>query len=358
MLRPDADRTEGVRAPRWFTGKATAPGERAWLGHLHMRRERVVAPIRRGVLVIATASWLLLPRPPGARPDLTAILLLSAWIVAAAHTWLLRRRHPLLSEWPWASTVAELAAVLGFAWAGTGTSERFLPLLLASVAWAPVPLSTAGGVAATAAYAGAAFLLAPAGRGLDAAYVLAVGLGMTYLMAISSRDQQAAVHDPLTGAFGREFGLFQLRRLVAQAGMWVAIGIADLDGFKQVNDRLGHAAGDAVLADCARLMQAQLRRDDMLVRYGGDEFLLILPETSLAAAARIAERIRTAVAATAFCARDARGGARLSVSFGLHAVNGGGADLHNCLRRADALLYAAKRYKNRIAVAAHDDQPA
>ncbi|MBP1805676.1 GGDEF domain-containing protein [Rubellimicrobium aerolatum] len=111
---------------------------------------------------------------------------------------------------------------------------------------------------------------------------------------------RAAVTDPLTGLHNLRHANPALARLAAEAardGAGLAVLMVDIDHFKQVNDRLGHAAGDRVLAVVARRLRARLRRGDLLARVGGEEFRAVLPGASLADARAVAEELRRAVRA-------------------------------------------------------------
>jgi diguanylate cyclase (GGDEF)-like protein len=110
----------------------------------------------------------------------------------------------------------------------------------------------------------------------------------------------------------------------------------DLDGFKQVNDRAGHPAGDAVLVDVARRAGAGQRQTDEFGRWGGDEFLIVCPETDLDAARVVAERVRAAIAG-----RPAAGGRAVTVSLGIAELEEGDTAA-SLVRRADRALYVAK----------------
>jgi diguanylate cyclase (GGDEF)-like protein len=130
----------------------------------------------------------------------------------------------------------------------------------------------------------------------------------------------------------------------------LAVVMLDLDDLKQLNDRHGHVAGDAALQQVAGLLAAGMRTVDIVARYGGDEFAIILPETGVAGARAIAERARERIAGHAFSA----GGApiRMTASFGIatfpNPVVGSQSDL---LLRADQALYRAKAAgKNRVVV--------
>jgi diguanylate cyclase (GGDEF)-like protein len=128
----------------------------------------------------------------------------------------------------------------------------------------------------------------------------------------------------------------------------LAVAILDIDHFKQVNDTHGHLAGDAVLAGLARAMQALLRDYDLTCRFGGEEFAMLLPQTSASEAYLIAERLRENLARIPIPAGTGAGdqdGGLLSVtvSIGIAAVHTARRDLTDLLASADAALYEAKR---------------
>ena len=161
----------------------------------------------------------------------------------------------------------------------------------------------------------------------------------------SAQHQQRATIDSLTGFFLRDYFFQRLeeeqRRARRYSGRF-ALLMLDLDGFKSINDRHGHLAGDRYLRSAAAAIRAQLRGADMPCRYGGDEFSLLLPETGLRGASTIAERIREAVARLEIDADGAQ--LRSTVSIGLAAFpDHSTEDAKGLMRRADEALYRAKR---------------
>jgi two-component system cell cycle response regulator len=156
--------------------------------------------------------------------------------------------------------------------------------------------------------------------------------------------RELATHDPLTCAWNRYAILDTLGREASRAGREgsaLAVIMADLDHFKAVNDTHGHLAGDAVLREAVRRMQAGLRSYDHVGRYGGEEFLIVLPGTTGANALQLAERLRLAVAREPFDAA----GMPLSVtaSFGVTAAELPAAAVpERLIRLADYALYQAK----------------
>ena len=116
----------------------------------------------------------------------------------------------------------------------------------------------------------------------------------------TDHDGSRAGTDPLTGLFNRQYATDALERDCRRArryGTPLSCLILDLDGFKELNDRFGHAEGDAVLRQVAAAVTHSVRDIDTAARYGGDEFLILAPETGLDGAMLLAERLRSAVAA-------------------------------------------------------------
>ncbi len=127
----------------------------------------------------------------------------------------------------------------------------------------------------------------------------------------------------------------------------LSLVIFDVDHFKQINDTHGHQAGDRVLVELSQLARDAMRAGDILVRWGGEEFLLLLPNTGLAGAAVVADKLRTS-----FASRAIPGVGVVTASFGVVAyVEGQTVD--GWIRRVDRALYAAKRSgRNRVQAAA------
>ncbi|MDI4634499.1 diguanylate cyclase [Pelomonas sp. V22] len=151
---------------------------------------------------------------------------------------------------------------------------------------------------------------------------------------------RAAQTDALTGLANRRQGLQLLQQALTQPEAWpLCVAMLDLDHFKQVNDQLGHAAGDEVLRDFARQMLASTRREDGCARLGGEEFLLILPAAALGQAGVIVERLLARVRLARPLADVPEFGYRCSAGL-VEAQWGESAE--TLLQRADAALYRAK----------------
>ncbi len=167
------------------------------------------------------------------------------------------------------------------------------------------------------------------------------------------RLEQLAHFDYLTGVANRHFfterGEAELRRVTGTGGTLTLV-LFDLDHFKRVNDEHGHAIGDAVLKATADAVAPLLRTTDLIGRLGGEEFVVLLPDTAEADAARVTERLRAAVSATRVTSRGEV--IRWTASFGC-AEWKPGETLSDIQQRADAALYAAKRQgRNQVVKAA------
>ncbi|HZX71912.1 MAG TPA: GGDEF domain-containing protein [Rhodanobacter sp.] len=156
------------------------------------------------------------------------------------------------------------------------------------------------------------------------------------------QEHQLASTDPLTGLANR--AVFQQRmtlacRELAQEGKGACLVVLDIDHFKQINDRFGHAAGDRALRIVAEQLKARLRGDDLLVRYGGEEFVVVLPGTSVEAGHRVAEDLRTCIEGVGF--RGQQQPVRITLSCGITALRSDDTP-EQAFDRADRALYRAK----------------
>jgi diguanylate cyclase (GGDEF)-like protein len=151
----------------------------------------------------------------------------------------------------------------------------------------------------------------------------------------SQRNLEVSRVDPLTGARNRRALTEDLRRAhgaVVRYGAPCAVAMCDVDRFKDYNDQHGHLAGDAALKTVVQAIERELRRGDSIYRYGGEEFVALLPHQSLEAARIAMERVRRTVARIA----------PVTISVGLSLVAREDDDVETCIRRADTALYRAK----------------
>jgi len=180
-------------------------------------------------------------------------------------------------------------------------------------------------------------------------------LQQSLLLESSQAYEQASLTDPLTGLPNRRAMLEQLAAEVNRCereGTSLAIAMADLDNFKAINDSLGHEAGDAVLEEVGRRIEENLRNYDYCARWGGEEFLVLLPASGAEGGCKAAERIRGKVQAKPVAWQEKA--VPIAVSLGV-AVKQPAEDLESLVSRADVALYQAKRQgRNRTAVAPED----
>ena len=160
-----------------------------------------------------------------------------------------------------------------------------------------------------------------------------------------------ALTDELTKAYNRRFFVEQLQRMFHQArtgGSVFSLVMADLDYFKQYNDLNGHIQGDIALIETVRIFHAVCSLDSGVCRYGGDEFIILLPGQSLGSALTTAENIRQAVYDYRYVNERMLPGGRLSVSLGVNDYRDDIVSSRQMIEEVDAALYRAKIGKNRI----------
>ncbi len=161
-------------------------------------------------------------------------------------------------------------------------------------------------------------------------------------------EEQANL-DPLTGLLNRRAFNQEARRYLKHNKQCGSLLFIDIDNFKQINDAYGHHKGDKLLIKVAKICQKSLRQTDLLCRYGGDEFIALLPETAPSQALKVAERIRSAITATQSNINDLN----ISISIGISAFSGQATKLKHLVSEADKALYQAKKQgKNQIALSA------
>jgi diguanylate cyclase (GGDEF)-like protein len=267
------------------------------------------------------------------RPDVRVALIFAAIVVVAMRAALLLRRNAppecrmscLFTEsvfWAVAALTAVRAAVFAF----EGPREVMLSNVLNSVTFLSYT-----------------------------AFILVTTLGVTWMeiQHLHSQLLRLATRDPLTEILNRRGFLDEVEREIARsrrAGQKFGLAVFDIDGFKQVNDTYGHPFGDLVLNTLVKTIVETLREYDMIGRYGGEEFIVLMPDTDREAAVAVAERARHAVEQRAI---DANGTTlRITVSGGVAEFGRDGADWDALLIAADSALYDAKNGgRNRIATA-------
>lgn len=185
---------------------------------------------------------------------------------------------------------------------------------------------------------------------VNALMIIAITVGLLMLSAerLRSEFEQLATRDSLTGALARRVLIEACEQELARCRRHrrsMALLLMDIDHFKSVNDTHGHQMGDRVLVDFVSRVSALLRRPDLLARFGGEEFVVLLPETGLEEAEAVAGRILARIAETG------AGLPPVTVSIGLTVNRPDEAQLDTLLARADRALYKAKEAgRNRVAV--------
>jgi diguanylate cyclase (GGDEF)-like protein len=171
---------------------------------------------------------------------------------------------------------------------------------------------------------------------------------------------ELSITDSLTGLYNRKHLMEVLTKEVARAERYqrpLAVLMIDVDHFKLYNDTCGHLAGDEVLRNIAAIFRGCLRESDCVGRYGGEEFLIILPETVADDAWRIADRIRSRLAEEDF-PTDSKP-VKITISGGIATFPGNGRSPESLLKSADAALYQAKNHgRNRVVPAESEAEAA
>lgn len=165
---------------------------------------------------------------------------------------------------------------------------------------------------------------------------------LRYVIELNEKLVDLAHKDSLTGLLNRRFAFELMERqtqyLDRKQGA-ACIIMTDIDKFKSVNDQYGHPAGDEAIRTFASVILAETRKYDVACRYGGEEFLLFLPDTDLSTATQIAERVRTKLKAIEITEQNAK--FSITASFGVATLASGFA-LENTINNADKALYQAK----------------
>jgi diguanylate cyclase (GGDEF)-like protein len=317
-----------------------------WVRHVRLgvalTEASALAVIGYAVLTPGSAGRMLMLLGLAGTAVLGAPLLLVLPVAA-----MVRDRRGSLFFYSWSLAVTALVTVASRV--DGGADSPLFALLYITLGFMAVTYPPAGVVAMGAVMTGA-YLVCVAGSGLDssAAFIGVVMAAYTVLCAMASANQWEsydrqqlllrtsevlAATDPLTGCLNRRAFLERLDRAAAAAEEGWVVCLVDLDGFKGVNDRSGHAAGDAVLRTVTAALGGVVRETDTVARLGGDEFAVLAaatPEDS----ATLAARVRDAVARVG-------AGSGVTASVGVTVVRPGDEG-HEVLGRADQAMYRAK----------------
>jgi two-component system cell cycle response regulator len=168
----------------------------------------------------------------------------------------------------------------------------------------------------------------------------------------SVRDSIAfSVTDPLTGLFNRRYLDNHIEKLAFRSRERetpLSLLVIDIDRFKSINDTYGHDAGDRVLTEFSRRMREVTRKADLVCRVGGEEFVIVLPDTTLKKAGLVAERLRECVGGEPYAIRPQEAPLKVTASIGLSQLRKG-EQVSDLIKRADAAMLAAKNSgRNRV----------
>ncbi len=187
---------------------------------------------------------------------------------------------------------------------------------------------------------------------LVAALTVAASVFSNVLARMGERQRGLSRRESLTGCFNRRAFYELFPREVERArrlGQGVAVVFLDIDHFKRINDRYGHETGDHVLQLLSARLRGIIRETDLLFRWGGEEFVILMPHTGPGEAPALAERIRAAVAERPFAATASHSAVAVTVSVGVAGTAAWPADPDALLARADAACYRAKEGgRNRV----------
>ncbi len=339
-----------------------------------VRRMRLLTYVVSFLLGLCAMSLLLALFFNDSRVEMTYVLILTPLIVLlVAALVLARRRRLVVASWivvvcsvvaPWLAILSDPAVLTAdvFAFAYLGISVLICAVLLSTAATFGVAGTHLVGLLL-------AYRLLSARADFNWSTIFLFLITTTMVSAVYSaltradmkqtnelldlvRESEAkirdlALRDPLTGVWNRRFMEETLPRecaLAVREGRHVGYVMADLDGFKSINDRFGHLVGDRILLGVAQAILSSLRSSDLVFRYGGDEFLIILPDTDHDSADQALARIRTAVAAFPL-PDEMRGEPPIRLTCGLAVSTNAHADSDALLAAADKELYRIKGCK-------------
>lgn len=327
--------------------------------------DRVVRIVSWSFIILASAILAITGLWPEAQPAIFVLLAAAGLFVLVVHDLLPPEalgRTKFVLEASFALTfVTVLVALTG------GAASPFFyayALIVAGAALVVRPATTAllalvagGGYLAASALGPGGFPPAPTTIAVIAINLTALVLLAYVAMAVGReqrRSRDAAIRlstiDPLTGLFNRTFFFAAVEREIersARSGRGFCMLMMDLDGLKMVNDRFGHFVGDQVLRGVGEVIRRGVRRIDTPARYGGDEFVVLLPETDPTGAFVLAEKIRRGVAELSFIGPGQQIRASLSIGVVTYPYDGTSAD--ELMISADEAMYTSKRQgKNQV----------
>jgi diguanylate cyclase (GGDEF)-like protein len=335
---------QGGQAGRAF------PGEASWRWHVQLARERAISPLRAAVFAVTCIAWLSMPAPSRASSHSVATVALIALAFVVIDLFAVFRASRLIARAPWVSVAMDFALITSWLEVTKSAGSPFAALAFLGALGAPLRLSRPAALFASTAYGVMLLVQAGAQHWYDAVCVFLTGIAMTLWTSTANRERRAGLRDDLTGCFSREYANFRLADLYARSAFPLSVAIVDLDGFKQINDTFGHAAGDALLVQAVRAISGAIRHGDLLARSGGDEFVLVLPRADAQLTYSVAERVRRGIERTRYRLQS-KIPVRVTASIGAAIAADPSVSLHELIAQADERLYAAKQAgRNRVNV--------
>jgi len=185
------------------------------------------------------------------------------------------------------------------------------------------------------------------------AAIISLSIGLWYSIQLYRVERLGALLDPLTHLYNRKALFFELKRELRKSeryGHPTSVAVIDLDFFKRYNDSNGHVAGDRLLRRFAKILKENVREYDVFGRYGGEEFIIVFPETGVREAAKVCERVRKAMEETKFYGQEKMPFGKVTISVGIAEIRGKRKiKKETIIHNADKYLYKAKEQgRNRV----------
>ena len=315
---------------------------------MQLLAERLFSPIRIVAMVAVGLCWLFERHPPRSDNVLEWSIIAAALTFSIVNELVLRSDLAIPRQFPYGTVIADLAIISASLWASGGRASPFQFFIIAGVAAASLRIAVLPAFVTTAAYVMLSIAFGDADSIVEDAILVAImGIGLALWSEAIKARHVAAVRDPLTGAYSRDFGMLRLKEALDRRSFPFSIAVLDLDGFKQVNDVYGHGAGDLVLRQAAHTMASILRADDFLCRFGGDEFMIVFRDVDLKTALPLGERLRAELEMTRIGLRADHATVTVTLSVGLAEARQG-QSAAALVKAADDAMYLAKKKKNRV----------
>jgi len=329
--------------------------DRVWRWHLQLLAERLFSRIRIVALAGTALWWALAHHPASAHAGAEWVVLIGGFLFCLVNERVLRNDLAIARSFPIGAVLADFAVIAAGTWATGGRDSPFQFFIIVGVASASLRLPIRTSFLSTIAYVGLSLAFGDLDSLVpDAALVVILGVGIAMWSETVMAQHIGAVRDPITGAYSRDFGLLQLKEAMDKKSFPFALATVDIDRFKSVNDVHGHAAGDTALRHVARIITSVLRPDDVLCRFGGDEFLIMIRDVDARLAAILGERIRASVESSSLALREEDASISLTLSIGL-TVASRDTGIGELLKSSDAAMYAAKKRRNAVVVCGADE---